>query len=85
MLTKYERRSLSAAARFFNKKAAIAYKCGSVSIADRFSKWARLIQAALAMIPQGCDKCAYQNEQNGRCVDCCRVANRTDNFRRKYV
>jgi len=84
-MNKHERRSLSAAARFLGKRAAIAYRCGHVATGDKYAKWSKLIQEALAMIPQGCDKCAYQNEQNGRCVDCCRVANRTDNFRRKYV
>jgi hypothetical protein len=83
MLKSYERRSLSAAARFFDKRSKIACKCGHVTIANRFAKWETLIKSALSMIPQGCGGCAYEHEQNGRCVDCRRVANRTDNYRSK--
>lgn len=85
MLKSYERRSLSAAARFFDKRSKIAYKCGVLNIADRFAKWATLIKSAMSMIPLGCGNCAYEHEQNGRCVDCARVANRVDNYRSKYV
>lgn len=84
-MTSSERRSLSAAARFFNKRAAIAYKCGHVATGGKYAKWSKLIQAALAMIPQCCRGCAYEKEQNGRCVGCRRVANRVDNYRSKYV
>lgn len=84
-MTSSERRSLSAAARFFGKRAGIAYRCGHVATGDKYAKWSKLIQAALSMIPQGCHGCAYENEQNGRCIDCKRVTNRVDNYRSKYV
>jgi len=83
MLTKKQRYSLSAAARFFDKRAKIVYKCGKVYVADKFANWAKLIRDALSIMPMGCAGCKYEYSQNGRCVDCRRVANRVDNYRSK--
>lgn len=76
---------IGAAVRFIRRRATVLGKCGRVKLQEQHSRWADAIAELARSVPKGCRGCAYENQQTGRCVDCARVANRTDNFRRKFV
>lgn len=76
---------IGAAVRFIRRRAAVVGKCGHTAHGEKFARWADAISDLVKRTPRGCRGCAYEHAQNGRCVDCARVENRTDNFRRKFV
>ena len=76
---------IRAAIMSLRRQAAIYGKCGRVKIQEQYTRWADAIAELVKRTPKGCRGCAYEHGQNGRCVDCARVENRTDNFRRKFV
>ena len=76
---------IGAAVRFIRRRATVHGKCGRVKMQQQHERWADAIAELVRRTPKGCRGCAYEDCQTGRCVDCARVANRTDNFRRKFV
>lgn len=60
-------------------------KFGQVKRSEMYAGRAELLRKLIDAVPKGCHGCAYEHAQNGRCVDCARVSNRTDNFRSKFV
>lgn len=67
------------------RRAAAHRKAGRTQRAEQITRWADVLALLLRERPRGCHGCAYERERAGRCVDCARVTNRTDNFTRKYV
>lgn len=76
---------IGAAVRAIRRRATILGKCGRTKLQQQHTRWADCINELVKRTPKGCRGCAYEHAQNGRCVDCARVENRTDNFRRKFV
>lgn len=76
---------IGAAVRFIRRRAAVFGKRGQTKFQAQYARWADAISKLLSMAPKGCRGCAYEHAKCGRCVDCSRVENRTDNFRRKFV
>lgn len=76
---------ITAAVRFIRRRSSVLKRCGHERQSEQFTRWADTIASLVRRTPKGCHGCAYEDSQNGRCVDCARVANRTDNFRRKFV
>ena len=76
---------ISSAVQALRKQAAVYGRLGHDKFSKQYSNWADEITELLKRAPKGCAGCAYEHAQNWSCVDCARVDNRKDNFRRKFV
>lgn len=84
-MTRRDAAIVTAAVKAIRRKATVFGKCGNPYFQKQYNRWADAISELVKRVPKGCRGCAYEHSQNGRCVDCARVENRTDNFRRKFV